>query len=239
MPATTSLAFADTQSPSIVNGLGWSNGGDGSITITWNRPWDDTGIDGYNIYRDGGYFTTVTDTRFNDTSVGPNTTYTYQISAFDPARNFSQLSETIIATTGGGQQNTENRSTTEQNTGGAPVIPTGLRATEIAPGTVRWEWDTINSAAQYEVTVDGIRAGVTGESQYVSENLWRGDHSLTVRSITADSRYSSQSDTLRYFVSNDANAVANQPAATTPVQPQQQNNAGGNPVVPTLSLIHI
>ncbi len=234
--ATTSLAFADTQSPSIVNGLGWSNGDNGSITITWNRPWDDTDVDGYNVYRNGGYFTTVSDTRFNDTSVGPNSTYTFQISAFDPARNYSQLSETIVATTGGGQQNTNTRSSTEQNSDGSPVVPTGLRAAEIAPGTVRWEWNTINSAAQYEVTVDGILVGVSGDAQYVSENLWRGDHSLSVKSITSDNRYSSQSDTLKYFVSNDANAVTNQPAASAQAEPQQQaqqTNTGGNPVVPT------
>ncbi len=233
--------FADTTSPSIVNGLGWSAGSDGSITITWNRPWDDTDVEGYNLYRNGAYLTTVRDTRFNDTAVGPNSTYTYQISAFDPARNFSELSETIVATTGG-QQNNDVRNQVDQNTNasgqpsnGAPVIPTGLRGAEISPGSVRWQWNRIDSAAQYEVTVDGSLVGVTGETQYVSNNLWTGDHSLSVKSITADNRYSSQSDTFKLFVSNDPNSVINQPAAA-PAAPEpsvSQNNAGGDPVIPT------
>lgn len=236
---TPFVVSADTQQPSIVNGLGSSVNGDGSVEIRWNRPWDDTGIDGYNVYRDGGYLTTVSDTRYTDFAVSPNATHSYQISAFDPARNFSALSETIIVTTNAEQiTNREQDNQNAASNNGAPVIPTGLRGVEVAPGSVRWEWNQISTATLYEVTVDGVLVGVTGEAQHTSNNLWRGDHSISVKSITADNRYSSASETLKLFVNDDASAVSNQtaaaPAVTVPQSSQPvQTNTSGAPVVPT------
>jgi len=63
---TVSTAQADTQRPSIVNGINTNVISDTRIRITWNRPWDDNGIAGYNIYRDGSYYWTVTDTFYED-----------------------------------------------------------------------------------------------------------------------------------------------------------------------------
>ena len=51
--------IADNQSPSIVNGLSINALSNTEIEVRWNQPWDDTGIDGYNIYRDGNYYSTV------------------------------------------------------------------------------------------------------------------------------------------------------------------------------------
>jgi len=72
-------AYADNQRPSTVNGIYTVTQGDGAIT----------GIDGYNIYRDGSYISTVTTTQFIDRNTSIGNTYNYSISAFDPARNYS------------------------------------------------------------------------------------------------------------------------------------------------------
>jgi len=94
-------AYADNQRPSIVNGIYTVTQGDGAIEVNWNRPWDDTGIDGYNIYRDGSYISTVTTTQFIDRNTSIGNTYNYSISAFDPARNYSELSPEIQASASG------------------------------------------------------------------------------------------------------------------------------------------
>ena len=134
-------AYADNQRPSIVNGIYTVIQGDGAIEVNWNRPWDDTGIDGYNIYRDGSYISTVTTTQFIDRNTSAGNTYNYSISAFDPARNYSELSPEIQARAGGNNNAPAQTSQPAQQTNNnAPQnssspIPTGLRAEEVSPGT--------------------------------------------------------------------------------------------------------
>ena len=221
-------AHADNQRPSIVNGINTVVQGDGAIEVNWNRPWDDTGIEGYNIYRDGSYISTVNNTQFIDRNVSIGNTYNYSISAFDPARNYSELSPEVQVRAAGGNGNSDNNNNPapQQSNNNAPqngssLIPTGLRGEEVAPGTVRWEWNWVPGANQYEVTVDGSWAGVTGDTHFFSRDLWRGDHSLTVKSITADNNYSSQSDTFKFNVRADSSAGNAQNVA--PPAPQVNN----------------
>ena len=69
------VALADNQPPSTVNGIFTSAISDTSIRVTWNKPWDDTGIAGYNVYRDGGYYDTVRETNYIDRNANPGTFY--------------------------------------------------------------------------------------------------------------------------------------------------------------------
>ena len=78
-----------------------------------------------------------------------------------------------------------------------PQQPTGL---EVAQSSVNWEWAAVTDAAQYEVTVDGHVMGTTTETQFLSSNLWPGDHSVTVKAIGSDGAYSMQSRTAKLIV---------------------------------------
>ncbi len=80
--------------------------------------------------------------------------------------------------------------------------PGGFRATDLGSGTVMWQWDPVADAVRYEVTVDGAFAGTASGPSYVSANLWVGDHSVTVKSISADGQYSAQSQTLKIYVTS-------------------------------------
>ncbi len=88
--------------------------------------------------------------------------------------------------------------------------PANVRGTETAQSTVTWEWDTVADAAQYEITLDGLYSNVTAASEYTSGGMWAGDHSLRVRAISADSRYSfaSQTAMIRVRAVHEAN-IAN------------------------------
>jgi beta-glucanase (GH16 family) len=80
-----------------------------------------------------------------------------------------------------------------------PQQPTGL---EVAQSSVNWEWAAVTDAVQYEVTVDGHVMGTTIETQYLSSNLWPGDHSVTVKAIGSDGQYSMQSRTAKLALSS-------------------------------------
>ena len=71
-----------------------------SIQLTWTVPYDLIGVTGYWIYRDGAEdpIATVTGTSYADTGLTHNTTYSYQVRAFDARGNISE-DATISAST--------------------------------------------------------------------------------------------------------------------------------------------
>jgi len=74
------------------------------VDLSWDASTDNTGVAGYDIYRDTIYRATVgggTST-YPDTSVSPGTTYTYNVVAFDGEGNRSPPSAPATATTPGG-----------------------------------------------------------------------------------------------------------------------------------------
>ena len=72
-----------------------------SVTLTWDASTDDTGIDGYTVYRNGAAIgTTAPGVRtYTDYFVDLGQTYTYTVDAFDPAGNHSALSNAAMVTT--------------------------------------------------------------------------------------------------------------------------------------------
>jgi len=74
------------------------------IDLSWDASTDNTGVAGYDIYRDTVYRATVGGgtTTYPDTSVSPGTTYTYTVVAFDSEGNRSPLSAPATATTPSG-----------------------------------------------------------------------------------------------------------------------------------------
>jgi len=227
------MASADSQSPSIVNGLYTSEGSENSVRVGWNKPWDNVGIDGYNIYRNGSYINTVYETSFKDSGLQAGTPYEYRISAFDSARNYSELSATISFTTAGSAPQPQPDPVTRAASADLS-IPTGVRASEVAPGTVKWEWDWVPGAAQYEVWVDGVWSGLTPNTNYFSRDLWVGDHSVSVKSIDAEWRYSSPSETVKIFVggsSDDGQSglAASETTAVAPPPPAPAQQPAAQP----------
>jgi hypothetical protein len=65
------------------------------VDLTWTASTDDTGIDRYEVYRNGSStpIGSPTGTSFSDLTVAGNTTYTNTVKAFDAAGNGSPLSD--------------------------------------------------------------------------------------------------------------------------------------------------
>lgn len=85
----------DTEPPSIPMNLLAEDVTDATVTLIWSASTDNMGVTGYKVYRDGTETGTSTDTRFVDTELTPNATYTYTVSAFDAADNESDASTPI------------------------------------------------------------------------------------------------------------------------------------------------
>ncbi|WP_185154137.1 DNRLRE domain-containing protein [Fulvivirga sp. M361] len=70
------------------------------IDLDWEPSTDNVSVSGYNIYRDDALLNVVPSsvTFFADLSVDENTTYVYEVEAFDDAGNHSVLSNQAIAT---------------------------------------------------------------------------------------------------------------------------------------------
>jgi chitodextrinase len=72
-----------------------------TISLSWKASTDNFGVAGYKIWRNEKHVATLYDreTGFADSGLEPNTTYTYQVAAFDAAGNRSELSDPATATT--------------------------------------------------------------------------------------------------------------------------------------------
>jgi chitodextrinase len=99
-PPTTPVNLAATATSAI------------RVDLNWPASRDNTGVAGYNIYRDGSLLTTVPGanltiegpeafqgTGYTDHTVQPRTTYSYSVAAFDQAGNRSGLSAPVQVTT--------------------------------------------------------------------------------------------------------------------------------------------
>ncbi len=123
----------------------------GVVTVTWDASSDNVGVTGYAVYRDGTEVGTVggTTTTFDDTTVAPETTYSYTVDAFDAAGNRSAQSAPAVVTT--------------------PPLPPSFPIPAAADAYVSSSSPTTNFGTSTELRVDGspelrsyLRFDVTG-----------------------------------------------------------------------------
>ncbi|MCB0621751.1 MAG: T9SS type A sorting domain-containing protein, partial [Saprospiraceae bacterium] len=95
----------DTTPPSNPTNLSVSNVTTNSADISWNASTDNVGVDGYNVYLNGGYIGSVAGTSATINGLTPATGYSVYVTAYDAASNESGASNTVNFTTlseGGG-----------------------------------------------------------------------------------------------------------------------------------------
>jgi hypothetical protein len=90
----------DTTAPSIPTTLTATATSPFSVNVSWDSSTDDTGVSGYDLFRDGTLFQSLgTVTTFTDTTVLNSSTHTYAVRARDLAVNRSALTATVSVTT--------------------------------------------------------------------------------------------------------------------------------------------
>ncbi len=227
---------ADNQKPTAVNGVSATAISSSSIRVTWNKPWDNVGIRGYNVYRNGAYYATVFDTNFVDTKVSSNNTYRYGIVAFDEARNFNSVSQESSATPSGGSNDDQGSAPPPPApSNGAVNSPDGLYA-EVQGGNkakIKWRAPSGNIRA-YNVYKNDSYIATVFTPEYIADNLtWGQDYTFFVTAISHDKRFSQKSERLTVNTANGSSQpqvrLNDQPQNDQPADDQSVNNSSSVP----------
>ncbi|HVA10763.1 MAG TPA: fibronectin type III domain-containing protein, partial [Candidatus Dormibacteraeota bacterium] len=143
-----SVTTPKTPTPSVPTGVTASANSATSVTVKWTASTDTggPGLAGYYIIRNGTTIAQVTASTsspitYTDTTVSPNTTYSYTIEAFDLASppNVSAPSSAASVTTPAATNATP------------PTTPTDLQATAVSSSQINLNW----TASTANVTVEG------------------------------------------------------------------------------------
>ena len=178
--ATAALAVAtpDTVAPSVPTGLTAPTVGAAHVVVAWTPSTDNVAVTGYDLLRDGNVVATTTGaTTANDTTVAPNTSYTYTVRAKDAAGNSSVDSAPLPVTTPDGTDLT------------APSVPLNLRATGRTTTQVALAWDASTddtAVTAYIVNRNGVDLPPTTLTTLTDGSLTPGTtYSYTVRATDA------------------------------------------------------
>ncbi len=145
-----------------------------SISLAWNASTDNVGVTGYNVYRGGSLVTTVTGTTYTDGNLAAGTSYAYTVRAKDAANNLSDPSNTLNASTQGGN-----------GTPGTPGTPTVTGGTN---ASISLSWSASSGTVTgYRVYEGGTQvAQVTGTSATISGLSACSSHTYTVKAYNAN-----------------------------------------------------
>ena len=92
----------DTQPPSVPANVTATAVSSSQINVSWSASTDNTGVAGYDVYRNGGLVGSTAATTYSDTGLSASTTYSYTVRAKDAAGNVSAVSDAATATTQAG-----------------------------------------------------------------------------------------------------------------------------------------
>ncbi len=95
----SATTLPDTAPPSIPSGLVATAASSSRINLSWSPSSDNVSVAGYAVFRDGVQIATASATTWSDAGLAPATSYTYAVSASDPAGNGSARSAAAIAVT--------------------------------------------------------------------------------------------------------------------------------------------
>ncbi|EOL46461.1 M60 family metallopeptidase [Enterococcus caccae] len=123
---TLSAPIVETPAPSKPTNLVSSNITQDSLTLHWAPSSSSIGIAGYTIYRDGVKISTVRIPSFSDTQLQSNTTYTYQIAAFDNRNQESSKSDRFTIKTKEADNNLSAWANNKVYTAGDKVLYNGI-----------------------------------------------------------------------------------------------------------------
>jgi len=191
------VANGDSQAPTVPANVTATANAYNKVTVGWTASTDNVGVTGYRVLRGGVAIGQVTSgTQYVDTTTLPNTSYSYQVMAYDAANNTSALSAAATV------------KTPNQPDSQAPTAPANLQATAVNSKQINLTWtastDNVGVAA-YDI-YRAVGSGTPIKVGSVS-TLTYGDTGLT-----ANTKYS------YYVVARDAAGNISGPSATVTAQ---------------------
>jgi cellulose 1,4-beta-cellobiosidase len=182
------MDVADTTPPSVPSGLAETGATTTTVSLSWTASTDpDSPVAGYKIFRNATQVGTATSTTYTDTGLTVMTSYSYTVSAYDPAGNNSAQSASLIA------------STTADST--PPSVPSGLAKTGATTTSISLIWadstDPDSPVTGYKVYRNGTQVGTPTGSSFTDTGLTDGtSYSYTVSAYDPAGNNSAQSAAL-------------------------------------------
>jgi len=169
--SVTTDKLGDAQPPSVPIGLKVSSKTYKSINVSWAASTDNVGVTGYKVYRNNSEIATTATASYNDDGLNSNTTYTYQVAAYDEAGNVSGKSGVLTVTTDVAQVTNvqvrlrliDSKLTRYVSNAKVTILETG----QTMPYNSRTGW-YVNSQLLAQKTVYNIRIEATG---YVTQTI--------------------------------------------------------------------
>jgi len=90
---------SDTLLPSTPTNLSGAAVSSFEINLSWNASYDNVGVTGYLVYRNGIQIGTTSNTFYKDISLSPARKYKYIVAAYDAAGNVSKISSSVSVKT--------------------------------------------------------------------------------------------------------------------------------------------
>ena len=176
----------DSKPPSAPAGLYVTYRTFTSVSLSWNKSEDDTGVKAYQVFRDGRKIVSIVKNSYTNTSLVPGQSYTYSIKAYDAAGNLSEGSFPLKVTTVPDFQ--------------SPSTPTALSVSSIGYTSVSliWEPSSDNTGIKsYEVYRNGVKAATAVKAGCTCKGLAPGGkYVFIVKAVDIADNYSAQSNSL-------------------------------------------
>jgi fibronectin type 3 domain-containing protein len=240
---TSACSTNDTTPPSAPTGVTAMATSCSAITVSWNAATDTggSGLRGYNVYRNGAFWTEVQapSTSVTDTGRAALTSYSYIVLAVDNANNGSGLSNTASATTPSCTGTTTSSTTTTSTTTTAasttsttkttttttsstttttfadtvaPSVPTGLTGSPVACNQVNLAWN-----ASWDGSGSGVASYLVYRNNSLLKQVAAPATSTADTAVTASTTYSYQVSAVDAAGNQSARSTAF--GTTTPVCP--------------------
>jgi chitodextrinase len=181
---TPPVDYLDVTPPTIPEGLTAVAVSPQQINLTWNPSADNVGVVGYRIYINGVQIIghPVGSTTYQSIGLNPNTTYTYNVVAFDGAGNESAQSDPATATT------------PEELDPTIPTTPLNLTAVAVSPTQVNLSWTASTDDVRvvgYHVYRNGVLVATVTGTSYSDGDLRPGtSYAYTVDAYDKDGNVS-------------------------------------------------
>ncbi|MEU8910337.1 glycoside hydrolase family 6 protein [Streptomyces mirabilis] len=169
----------DTTAPTAPTGVKATAKTASSVSLSWTASTDDTGVSGYDVYRDGTKVTAapVAGTAFTDTGLSAGTAYSYTVRARDAAGNVSAPSAALsVATdTSGGTpdpwgglkvryKNNDSSATDNAIRPGLQIVNTGSGSLDLSKVTARYYFTRDGGSPTVDAWCDYAAVGCSNVS---------------------------------------------------------------------------
>jgi chitodextrinase len=180
LTAATS-ACPDTLAPTTPTNLTITGTTQSSISLSWGASFDNVGVVGYDVYKNGNKVASTTTTTYMVTGLSCATANAFAVAAYDAAGNHSAQAAVTGSTSGCSDLL-------------APSVPTGATVTGATTSSVSLSWSPASDnvgVTGYDLYINGTAVGSTASTSYTFTGLACGtSYGLAVDAYDAAGNHS-------------------------------------------------